>query len=372
MSLSGSLKLISIHLIMVFEVDSYTVWQVIRAFVLGFFSFVFALAIIPKFTDFMYRHQLWRKKDKDKSIDGQKLKVFTKFHGGEGTRVPRVGGLIVWVVPLLVAVIFYLLSLLNNDILSELNFLHRSQTWLPLFALVAASLLGLTDDLLQIKGKGKYIGGGLKLSWRIAIVGLIGLIGGWWFYAKLGVETIGIPGWGSLFVGWWLVPIFIVTMIATYGGSIIDGLDGLAGGTFATIFGAFAVISFFNLQYHLATFCLVLVGAILAFLWFNIPPARFYLGETGVMGLCATLTVITFFTDSLIVLPIIAFLLFLESGSVILQLLYKKFKKRKLFLAAPIHHHFEAKGWPHYKVTMRFWVIGGVMALVGVAIRLLG
>jgi len=356
---------------MVFEVDSYIIWQVIRAFSLGAFSFVFALAIIPKFTDFMYRHQLWRKKEKDKSIDGHKLKVFTKFHGGEGTRVPRVGGLIVWMVPLLVATIFYLLSLINGGLLSELNFIHRSQTWLPLFALVAAALLGLADDLLQIRGQGKYIGGGLKLSWRIAIVGLIGLIGGWWFYAKLGVTTIGIPGFGALSVGWWLIPIFIITMIATYSGSIIDGLDGLAGGTFAVIFSAFAVISLFNLQYQLAAFCLVVVGATLAFLWFNIPPARFYLGETGVMGLCAALTVITFFTDSLIVLPVIGFLLFLESGSVILQLSYKKFKKRKLFLAAPIHHHFEAKGWPHYKVTMRFWIIGAVMALIGVAIRLL-
>lgn len=356
---------------MIFESSSYTAWQAVKAFSYGFFSFVLALAIIPRFTDFIYRHRLWRKKEKDRGIDGSKLKVFTKFHAGKSTSVPRVGGLIVWVIPTMVALIFWGLSSIGGDSWAGLNFLSRSQTWLPFFALIAGSLLGLADDWLQIKGGGKHIAGGLKLSWRIALVGLIGLLGGWWFYGKLGVTAIGVPALGELFVGWWLIPIFVLTMIATYSGGIIDGLDGLAGGTFALIFSAFAVISFFNLQYQLAVFCLVLVGAILAFLWFNIPPARFYLGETGIMGLCTALTVVAFLTDSLIVLPIIAFLLVMESGSVILQLLWKKIFAKKLFLAAPIHHHFEAKEWPAYKVTMRFWVIGAVMALMGVAIRLL-
>ncbi len=357
---------------MVIETNSYIAWQAIRAFGLGFFTFIFAFILIPKFTDFIYRHKLWRKKEKDLSIGGEKLKVFSKFHKGEGTSIPRVGGLIVWVVPILVAGIFLLLSFLNIKAGIHFNFVNRAQTWLPLFALFAASIIGLCDDLLQIRGRGKYIGGGLKLFWRIGVVSVIGLIGGWWFYFKLGVTTVSVPGLGSIFVGWFLIPIFIITMLAVYSGGVIDGLDGLAGGTFVAIFSAFGIIAFFNLQYHLASFCLVLVGAILAFLWFNIPPARFYLGETGVMGLCATLTVIAFLTDSLLVLPIIAFLLVLESASVIIQLLSKKLFNKKVLLAAPIHHHFEAKGWPHYKVTMRFWVIGSMVALIGVAIRLLG
>lgn len=357
---------------MVIETNSYIVWQAVRVFGLGFFAFIFAFILIPKFTDFIYRHKLWRKKDKGLSISGEKLKIFLKFHKGEGTSVPRVGGLIVWVIPILVAGIFWFLAYLNVGVGTHFNFVNRAQTWLPLFALVSASIIGLCDDLLQIRGQGKYIGGGLKLFWRIGIVGLIGLIGGWWFYFKLGVTTISIPGAGSVFVGWLLIPIFIITMLAVYSGGVIDGLDGLAGGAFATIFSAFGIIAFFNLQYHLAAFCFVLVGSILAFLWFNIPPARFYLGETGVMGLCAALTVIAFLTDSLLVLPIIAFLLAMESASVIIQLLSKKLFNKKIFLAAPIHHHFEAKGWPHYKVTMRFWVIGSIAALIGVAIRLLG
>ena len=161
-------------------------------------------------------------------------------------------------------------------------------------------------------------------------------------------------------------------MMATYSGGVIDGLDGLAGGAFAAIFGAYAVIALFLGQINLAAFSAVILGAILAFLWFNIPPARFYMGESGMMGLCAALTVIAFLTDSVLVLPIIGFLLVIESGSVILQLLSKKFRNKKIWLAAPIHHHFEAKGWPAYRVTMRFWVIGVVAAIVGVTIRLFG
>jgi phospho-N-acetylmuramoyl-pentapeptide-transferase len=251
--------------------------------------------------------------------------------------------------------------------------------------LVVASLIGFSDDILQVLGlpannffekiwvgKGKYIGGGLSLKKRLLLVAIIGLIGALWFYFKLDWHTIHIPGFGDLEIDGWYVPLFVFVMMAVYSGGVIDGLDGLAGGAFAAMFGAFAGIALFQGQIDIAAFCAVITGAILAFLWFNIPPARFYMGETGILGLCATLTVIAFLTDSVLILPIIGFLLVIESGSVILQLLSKKFRHKKLLLAAPIHHHFEARGWPHYKVTMRFWVIGVVMAIIGVAIRLLG
>jgi phospho-N-acetylmuramoyl-pentapeptide-transferase len=237
---------------------------------------------------------------------------------------------------------------------------------------VSGSILGLIDDILQIFGKGKYIGGGLSLKVRLFVVFLIGLIGAFWFYFKLGWRTLHIPGVGDFEIGIWYIPFFVLVMMATYSGGVIDGLDGLAGGAFASIFGAYAAIALARGQINIAAFCSTILGTILAFLWFNIPPARFYMGETGILGLTATLTVVAFLTDSVLVLPIIGFLLVIESGSVILQLLSKKFRKKKIFLAAPIHHHFEAKGWPHYKVTMRFWVIGIVMAIIGVALRLLG
>lgn len=286
---------------------------------------------------------------------------------------PRFGGTLIPVATVILIFLFFIISKITNvSFLDKLNFLSRSQTWLPLFTLISASLLGFADDILQVFGKGKYIGGGLSLKKRLILVGIIGLIGALWFYFKLDWRTIHIPGVGDFGLDGLYIPLFVITMMAVYSGGVIDGLDGLAGGAFAAMFGAFAGIALFQGQIDIAAFCAVILGSLLAFLWFNIPPARFYMGETGILGLCTTLTVIAFLTDSVLVLPVIGFLLLIESGSVILQLLSKKFGHKKIFLAAPIHHHFEAKGWPHYKVTMRFWVIGVLMAIIGVAIRLLG
>lgn len=346
--------------------------DVIKIFVLGAMSFILAFWLTPILTHFLYKYKLWRKEIRTKSIDNKELFFFKKFHSEKEVHVPRFGGLLIWTSVLILAVLFFLLAKTDIWWFKKLNFLSRSQTWLPLFALIAASLVGLTDDVLQVLKKGKYIGGGLRLKYRLILVTLIGLIGAYWFYYKLGYSTIHIPGNGDFFIGIWYVPLFVLVMLATYSGGVIDGLDGLAGGVFAVIFAAFSGIALFNGQVDLAAFSAVIAGAILAFLWFNIPPARFYMGETGILGLCCALTVVAFLTDSILVLPIIGFLLVIESGSVIIQLLSKKFRGKKVFLAAPIHHHFEAMGWPHSKITMRFWVIGVVMAIIGVAIRLLG
>ncbi len=347
--------------------------DVIKIFTLGAFSFAAAFGLTPFLTKLLYKHQLWRKEVRSKAIDGKELTYFQKFHSDGEVKTPRFGGLLIWITPLVVVVLFYLLAQ-ATDIwwFQKLNFLSRDQTWLAFFALVAAALIGLADDILQIRGKGKYIAGGLSLKQRILLMGLVGIAGAWWFFAKLEWSILHVPGIGDFEIGIWYMPLFVIVMMATYAGGVIDGLDGLAGGAFAAIFGAFAAIALFLGQINLAAFCAVVLGAVLAFLWFNIPPARFYMGETGIMGLTAALTVVAFMTDSVLVLPIIGFLLVIEAGSVILQLLSKKFRKKKIFLAAPIHHHFEAKGWPSYKVTMRFWVIGIMAAIVGVAIRLLG
>ena len=168
------------------------------------------------------------------------------------------------------------------------------------------------------------------------------------------------------------IPLFIIVNMAVYSSGVIDGLGGLSGGIFATIFASYGVIALWQGQVNLAGFCATILGSLLSFLWFNIPPSRFVMGETGILGITSALTVIVFLTDSVLVLPIIGLILVIESGSVIIQLASKKFRGKKVFLAAPIHHHFQAKGWPHYKVTMRFWIIGVVAALIGVAIRLLG
>ncbi len=347
--------------------------SVIKIFTLGTLSFLIAFFLTPALTHFLYKYKLWRKEVRTKAIDGGKLPIFQKFHSEGEVQIPRFGGMLIWVTALTLILLFFIVSKIS-DIwwLNKLNFLSRNQTWLPLFTLISASLIGFADDILQVFGKGRYIGGGLSLKKRLLLVAFIGLIGALWFYFKLDWRTIHVPGMGDFNLDGLYIPLFIITMMAVYSGGVIDGLDGLAGGAFAAMFAAFAGIALFQGQIDIAAFCAVILGAILAFLWFNIPPARFYMGETGILGLCTTLTVIAFLTDSVLVLPIIGFLLVIESGSVILQLLSKKFLKKKIFLAAPIHHHFEGKGWPHYKVTMRFWVIGILMAIVGVAIRLLG
>lgn len=347
--------------------------DVIKIFILGIFGFIFALTITPFLLGFFQKYKLWRKSVREKSIDGKEVPIFQKFHSDGETHIPRFGGALIWLTVLFSILLFFGLSQISDNWwLQKLNFLSRNQTWLPLFGIVAASLIGLTDDLLQVFGKGKYIGGGLSLKKRLLLVALIGLIGALWFYFKLDWHTIHIPGIGDFEIDGWYIPLFVVIMLAVYSGGVIDGLDGLAGGSFASMFAAFAGIALFMGQIDIAAFSAVILGALMAFLWHNIPPAKFYMGESGMMGLGATLTIIAFLTNSVLVLPIIGFLLVIESGSVILQLLSKKFRGKKIFLASPIHHHFEAKGWPHYQVTMRFWIIGAVFAILGMAIRLFG
>ena len=348
-------------------------FNVIKVFGLASIASIIAILWCPLLTNFLYRYKLWKKTARQKAISGEPAVVFNSLHKEKEVGTPRMGGLLIWMTTLLVVFLFFVLSLIFPDTwLAQFNFLSRGQTWLPLFTLVTASILGLVDDILQVAGKGKYIGGGLSLKKRLFIIILIGLIGSIWFYQKLGWDMVYIPFLGDISIGLWYIPLFILVMVACWSGGVIDGLDGLAGGVFASIFGAFTIIAFSQGKIDLAAFCAVIAGTLFAFLWFNIPPARFYMGETGMLGLTTVLSVVAFLTDSVYVLPIIAGLLVVEVLSVLIQLLSKKFRKRKVFLSTPIHHHLEAIGWPSYKVTMRFWIIGIVLAIVGAAIRLLG
>ncbi len=334
---------------------------------------IIAIAWCPFLIHFLYKHKLWKKQAGKKAISGEEAVVFNSLHKERETKAPRMGGLLICITTVAVIFFFYIISFLfPNTWFANLNFLSRSQTWLPLFTLIVASLAGLLDDMLVVSSLGGYVGGGLSFKKRLLIVALIGLVGGWWFYAKLGFDVISIPLLGHISLGIFYIPVFIIVMIATWSGGIIDGLDGLSGGVFASIFGAFTIIAFSQGKVDLATFCAVITGTLFSFLWFNIPPARFYMSEVGTVGLATTLSVVAFLTDSVFVLPIIAGLLVIEVLSVIIQLLSKKFRHKKIFQSTPIHHHFEAIGWPAYKVTMRFWIVGIVLAIIGVVIRLLG
>lgn len=353
--------------------ETQLILNVLKIFGLAAFSFFVALGWTPLLTHFLYKHKMWRKRVRTTAPDGAGTPIFASLHKDNEISVPRMGGLLIWLTALFVIVFFWALSKLTDvPLFDKISFLSRNQTWLPLFTLVSASLLGLIDDLLQIYNRGGYVAGGLKFRVRLSIVFLIALAGAYWFYFRLGAHTLYIPGMGDVSLGLWFIPFFIATMLATFSTGVIDGLDGLSGGVFATIFAAYGGIAFFHGQIDLAAFAAVLLGSLLAFLWFNIPPARFYMGETGILGLTTTLTVIAFLTNSVIVLPIIAFVPVVEAASVIIQLASKRWRGKKIFLVAPLHHHFEAKGWPSYKVTMRFWVMSFVFAIIGMVVALAG
>lgn len=348
--------------------------DVLKIFLPWVISFGFGIAITPFITHYLYKYKMWKKKPgKEAGLgDGNGTPIFNELHKEKDTGTPRMGGVIIWLSALITIFIFWLLSFLFPDELTtKLDFMSRNQTWLPLFTLVTASLLGLIDDLLLVFNKGNYMAGGMPLKMRIGLVLLIGLIGGWWFYSKLGVSTIRIPLDGILELGILFIPFFMIVMLALFSSGVIDGIDGLSGGVMAIIFSAYAGIAFFQNQIDLAAFCAMIVGGTQAFLWFNIPPARFYMGETGILGLTTTLTVVAFLTGHVLLLPIIAFPLFATVLGNIIQVTSKKFRGKKVFLVAPIHHHFEALGWPSYKVVMRYWVISIIFAVLGMILALL-
>ncbi len=336
--------------------------------IISFFIVSFTLAIIlsPILIRFLYKYRCWKKKPREETFGGEKTPIFTKLHGIKEVSTPRMGGILIWGTVLLVTLGTFLLSkFLPGDLGIKINFLSRSQTWLPLFTLISASLLGLVDDILVITNKGKYVAGGMRLKVRLALIFLIAIIGAWWFYSKLEWSSIYIPFYGNFAIDGWYILIFVVVTLATFSGGVIDGLDGLSAGSLMPIFGAYGVIAYTAGLYDLATLITIIIGALVTYLWFNIHPAKFYMGETGIMGLTVTLAVIAFLTNSVLFLPVIGFVLVIESASVILQLLSKKLLGKKIFLSAPIHHHLEALGWPETQVTMRFWIVSAVFSGLG-------
>lgn len=334
---------------------------IIALFVLTTASFLVAIAWTPLLTNFLYRYRLGKQL---RSADD--APVFSALHQSKaGT--PTMGGVLVWMTTLFLAVVPWTLDrVLHIEFFHKFNFLTRAETLLPLGALVAASLVGLVDDIFNIRKIGTA-GGGLRVRQRLLIYTAIALIGAWWFVAKLDWTTLHVPFVGNFDIGLWYFPIFVFIIVATsHSVNITDGLDGLAGGVLLSAFATLGAIAYLQGHYKLATLCGVIVGALLAFLWFNIHPARFIMGDTGAMGLGTLLGVVVMLTNTALLLPIIGILLVFESSSVLLQVASKRLRHgKKIFLSAPIHHHFQAKGWPEPKVVMRFWIISGVSSVIG-------
>ncbi len=336
-------------------------------------AFVIGVAITPIITHYLFTYKIWKKQPGKQSLDGTEATEFHRIHkNGEGT-TPRMGALVLCATVLATNPFFWLGSILfPHNSIAAIDFLSRSQTWIPLATLLAGSLVGLLNDFYDVQ----HIRREIRLRTRLLFVTALSGAIGWWFYTKLDIVSVGIPYDGELFLGILIIPFFVVVSLALYASGIIDGIDGLSGAVFATIYSAYAIIAYSQAQLDLAAFCATMAGATLAFLWFNIPPARFWMTETGTMGLTLTLAVVVFMSDNLgeghgiAVLPIIGLPLVVTVLSAIIQITAKKFWKRKVFRVAPLHHHFEAIGWPGPKVVMRYWVISIVCAIIGVTIAI--
>ncbi|HMP67158.1 MAG TPA: hypothetical protein PKA60_00205 [Candidatus Paceibacterota bacterium] len=342
-------------------------------------TFFVGILITPIITDFLYKNKMWKRTAGKVDTNGQTATVFNKFHKEGETKTPRMGGIVIWLSVFFVIVIVWIFSkILPFEIFQKLDFLSRNQTWIPLAAMLIGAVVGLVDDFFEIKGTIDGISGGISSKKRLLIVGLIALLVASWFFFKLDIGSINFPFQNSIYIGFLIIPLFVLVSILIYSGGVIDGLDGLSGGIFAIMFSAYGIIAFSLGQIDLAAFCGAIVGGTLAFLWFNIPPARFYMTETGSMALTIVLAIVAFMTDylgggiGLLVLPIIAFPLLATAGSSFIQIMSKKYRNgKKVFLAAPIHYHFEAMGWPSYKIVMRYWIFSVILATVGIVFALL-
>lgn len=328
-----------------------------ETFLLSLGAFLLAMLLTPVFTFFAYRYKFW-KKQRSESTTGEKLEIFTKLHADKFKRnIPTMAG-IIGVVSITVITLFFNLN--------------RAETWLPLAALLGGGAVGLLDDIINIRGQGKGVAG-LRSSLKFAMITLLALFLGWFFFVKLGVTGVHVPFVGDWQLGWLIVPLFVFAVVATSNAvNISDGLDGLAGGLLTISFGIFGVIALLQGQVILAGFCFTVVGALLSYLWFNIYPARFFMGDVGSFAFGTSLGVVAMLTNTLFLLPIIGLIFVIEAGSSLIQIASKKLFHRKIFLSAPIHHHLEAKGWPETKVTMRFWVIACVMGSLGIMLALAG
>ncbi len=330
-----------------------------QVFIYTSVTFVIGLFIMPWFISILRKYKIG-KNIREESLDGKKTALFSALHAKK-SGTPTMGGLAIWGLVLVIVFLSRLLSFLG---VIESSLLQRSEVYLPLFTLVFVGILGAVDDYCNVKGIGKTKG--LSFTLRSSILLFFGLLGGLWFYLKLGYTHITVPFFGLIEMGWFYVPFFILVVFFTSNAvNVADGLDGLAGGLLLMSFSVLAILAIMRDHIFLGLFCGVIVGALLSFLWYNAPPAQFYMGDTGAFSLGACLAVIALMTDLVFILPFIGFVFFFVMGSVVLQLFWKKYFKRKLFLIAPIHHHFEQKGWSESAIVIRFWIIGSMFCLLG-------
>lgn len=341
---------------------SETIGQLARILFLGAIAFTIAMVFAPTLIGYLRRLKA------GKIIrDEGKTPIFTELHKKKaGT--PTMGGVLIWGTALAMAIVLWILAKIFDGGWDYLSFINRSQTYLPLAMLALGAILGLSDDLMEVLKIGPK-GKGLQFKYRLILYIIISTLAALWFFFKLDWEVLHIPLLGNLHLGWLYIPVFvgIVTLVA-FSTNQTNGIDGLAEGVLLFAYLSLGVVAFTQGKYDVAAFTVVISGALSAFLWFNIHPAQVFMGDTGVMALGGTLGVLLMYTNTALLLPFFGFILMIEALSTIIQLLSKKFRKKKVFLSAPIHHHFEALGWPEAQITMRFWILSALFCVVGLVI----
>ena len=273
----------------------------IRILLLGFMGFLISMLITPIYTTFAYNGQWWKKPTK---ATDEKAKIISKLHAEKHLRnIPTMAGMVFVLAVCVVTVLFNL---------------SRSETWLPVAAFAGAAVVGLLDDVVNIRNNNPRISR-MSSKLKILLTTLIALIGGWFFYSKLEVSSIHVPLVGSQWeIGWLIIPLFVFVVVMTaHAVNTTDGLDGLAGGLMATAFAVYAIIAALEQRFGVSGFCMAIVGALLSYTWFNIPPARFFMGDVGSFALGTALGVVAMLTNTVLILPIIGLVFVLEVGSTV-------------------------------------------------------
>jgi phospho-N-acetylmuramoyl-pentapeptide-transferase len=330
------------------------------ALILASISFLLAVVWGP----FLIRILRHYKMGKRIRIDGPRGHM-TK----QGT--PTMGGLMIVVPVLLITLTLNIYSLLGRTAVGR-------SILVPLGVMLAYAIIGAVDDVAGVRGmrRGEGLSARRKLMWEIPLSLTIAAVMYWLrmqFAGQVGVPTVREP----IELSWVWVPIAAFLILAFANAvNLTDGLDGLAGVIVASAFVGYGVIALLQGQVYLVHFCFTVVGACFAFLWYNAHPAQMFMGDTGALALGATLGTVALMTGQWLLLPVVALVPVAETVSVVLQVLYFKYTRRRfgqgrrLFKMSPLHNHFELLGWSETQVVQRFWLVGLLATMAGVALAL--
>jgi phospho-N-acetylmuramoyl-pentapeptide-transferase len=307
-------------------------------------AFIVALAFGKPYIAFLRRHGI-----------GKRIRI----DGPEGhqikTGTPTMGGVIFTGTTILLTLLF--------------NVYGRMSMLLPLMVLICCSVLGGIDDKLNLAGGSREgITARFKMAWLLLFATATALV----LYFPLGLRSAYVPWVGKVDIGLIYIPIAVVFIVGMANAvNLTDGLDTLAGGTAAVAFVAYGIIAFLQGQVQVVAFCFMMTGALLGFLWYNAHPAQVFMGDTGSLALGASLATAAFMTGQWLLLPIVGIVFIAVTMSVMLQVAYFKLTKgKRIFRMTPLHHHFELLGWSETQITLRFWLVGMMAGLLGVALAL--